>query len=378
MSENTTNLIEDSNRAELNAYLNFKKRAFEEVTNSESESSQSSISDLEIKRTKKIDYFSGPGEKKWVPNSWLTLGDTNVTKLFLKFRDQNIQAVEKTGNVNSIRVLSLSYIFPINRWDTNSCITSYVKQTKEVLYAFAYKEISIPKISDECMLYLKKVSDTLDNDDVDISTFTFEPASELDVNVKAACLEFVSSLAIECSERSEDIFFDRYLKPLLREAILKSCNKDFVCSGYLKKPGKVSKYQVEDDSVKLCKHMKCSIDIQATMGIESPVALGLLCEGFVCSLMRMTLVEEGVYLPVTLRKFRLPESESELISLPRAMECLNFVLEEVKSFPEKYNARTKKAVVKEYMKPSFISIIGWLLGVWYHEGVTHSMNCASK
>jgi hypothetical protein len=30
MSENTTNLIEDSNRAELNAYLNFKKRAFEE------------------------------------------------------------------------------------------------------------------------------------------------------------------------------------------------------------------------------------------------------------------------------------------------------------------------------------------------------------
>ncbi|KAG2235771.1 hypothetical protein INT48_000997 [Thamnidium elegans] len=375
MSENTTNLIEDSNRAELNAYLNFKKRAFEEgnlrdysmensfkstqflnqfffffflliVTNSESESSQSSISDLEIKRTKKIDYFSGPGEKKWVPNSWLTLGDTNVTKLFLKFRDQNIQAVEKTGNVNSIRVLSLSYIFPINRWDTNSCITSY----------------------------------TLDNDDVDISTFTFEPASELDVNVKAACLEFVSSLAIECSERSEDIFFDRYLKPLLREAILKSCNKDFVCSGSdapnlnvpfkkkadfmlgykdrkreiflffveLKKPGKVSKYQVEDDSVKLCKHMKCSIDIQATMGIESPVALGLLC--FVCSLMRMTLVEEGVYLPVTLRKFRLPESESELISLPRAMECLNFVLEEVKSFPEKYNARTKKAVVSGITK----------------------------
>ena len=30
MSKNTTNLIEDSNRAELNAYLNFKKRAFEE------------------------------------------------------------------------------------------------------------------------------------------------------------------------------------------------------------------------------------------------------------------------------------------------------------------------------------------------------------
>ncbi|KAG1172066.1 hypothetical protein G6F36_011639 [Rhizopus arrhizus] len=235
----------------------------------------------------------------------------------------------------------------------------------------------MPKISDECMLYLKKASDALDNDDVDISTFTFEPASELDVNVKAACLEFVSSLATKCSKRSEDMFFDRYLKPLIREAVLKSCSKDFICSGSdasdpnvpskkkadfmlgykghkreislfyveLKRPNKFSKYQVEDDFVKLCKHMKYSIDNQAAIGIEAPVALGLWCEGFVCSLMKMTLVEEGIYVPVVLRKFRLPESESELISLSRAMECLNFVLEEVKSFPEKYNARTKKAIV---------------------------------
>ncbi|KAI8050718.1 hypothetical protein BDF21DRAFT_432467, partial [Thamnidium elegans] len=230
-------------------------------TNSESESSQSSMSDLEIKRTKKIDYFSGPGEKK--------------------IGDQNIQAVEKTGNVNSMRVLSLSYIFPINMWDNNSCITSYVKQTKEVLYAFACKGISMPKISDEHMLYLKKVSDTLDHDDVDISTFTFESASEQDVNVKAACLEFVSSLAIKCSERSEDI-----------EAVLRSCSKDFVYScnapnsnvpfkkraDFMSGYKDLSKYQVEDDFVKLCKHMKYSIDNQAAMAIEASVALGLLCE----------------------------------------------------------------------------------------------------
>lgn len=199
-------------------------------------------------------------------------------------------------------------------------------------------------------------------------------------------MKFVS-LAIKCSERSEDMFFERYLKPLIGEAVLKSCSKDFVCSGSdapdsnvpskkkadfmlgykdrkreiflfyveLKRPGKVSKYQVEDDFVKLCKHMKYSIDNQAAIGIESPVALGLWCEGFVCSLIKMTLVEEGVYMPVVVRKFRLPESEFELLSLPRAMECLNFVLEEVKSFPEKYNARTKKAAIKKYMKPSFIS-----------------------
>lgn len=47
----------------------------------------------------------------------------------------------------------------------------------------------------------------------------------------------------------------------------------------LKKPDKDSKYQVEDDFVKLCKHMKHSIDKQAAIGIEAPVALGLWCEG---------------------------------------------------------------------------------------------------
>lgn len=91
--------------------------------------------------------------------------------------------------------------------------------------------------------------------------------------------------------------------------------------------------------------MKNSIGKQASLGVEDPVALGLLCEGnsfslhmklpnssniiysgFVCSLIKMTLVEEGVYLPVTIRKFRVPELQSDLLSLPKTMECLNLVL----------------------------------------------------
>ncbi|CAO3620532.1 unnamed protein product [Mucor hiemalis] len=86
-----------------------------------------------------------------------------------------------------------------------------------------------------------------------------------------------------------------------------------------------------------------------------PSSFNITYSGFVCSLVRMTLVEEGVYLPVVVRKFRLPESDYELLGLARAMECLNFVLEEVKKFPIKYNDRTKKAVIKKYVKPSFIS-----------------------
>lgn len=47
----------------------------------------------------------------------------------------------------------------------------------------------------------------------------------------------------------------------------------------LKRLDKLSKYQAEYDFTKLLKHMKSSIDNQANLGIENPVALGLLCEG---------------------------------------------------------------------------------------------------
>ncbi|KAI9487052.1 MAG: hypothetical protein EXX96DRAFT_472774 [Benjaminiella poitrasii] len=353
MSEKTTELIENSNRAELNAYLNFKKRAFEEVANSESESSQSSMSDLEIKRTRKIDYFSGPGEKKWVPNRSLILGGINITKQFLKFRQRNIKTVEKTGSINTMRVLSLSFIFPVNKLDSNLCISSYARGIKNELHAYAYKNNNMMKVSEEAVVYCKSISDALD-EGVDVSTIQFQAATEIDEKLMAVCLEFISTL-ISSNQRSEDTFIDKNLKPLIREVILKSCDGSIIYSGYLKRPNRFSKYQVEDDLCKLLKQMKDSIDTQAKIGIENPTAMGLLCEGFVCSLIEMTLVEEGIYLPVTLRKFKLPESNMDIMGIPRAVECLFFVLEEVRNFEAKYNKRSKKAAVKSLVKPSFVT-----------------------
>ncbi|KAI7890172.1 uncharacterized protein EV154DRAFT_388869, partial [Mucor mucedo] len=254
--------------------------------------------------------------------------------------------VENTGDINSMCILSLFHLFPVNKCDVNLCITSYVKRIKDVLYAFAAnasKDVLMVKISDECLLYLKRVCPiyTIDNDG-DASSIPYDPELELDTNLKSACSEFVSLLATRSSERSEDMFFQRYLKPMITIGITKPGGTDFVSSG----PGKVSKYQVEDDFVKLNTHLKHSIDKQASLGVENPVALGLLCEGFVCSLIKMALVEKGVYLPITIRKFRVPELQSDLLFLPKTMECLHFVLKEIRGFPEKYGNRKKKALVK--------------------------------
>lgn len=110
----------------------------------------------------------------------------------------------------------------------------------------------------------------------------------------------------------------------------------------VKRPHKSSKYQPEDNYCKLMEHLKSSIDIQLSLKIEDPVSLGILCEGtsvqrkrpniclqfyigFLCSLIRMTLVEDGIYLPVVIRKFMFPESLIVSLHIPIAVEYFSSV-----------------------------------------------------
>lgn len=54
----------------------------------------------------------------------------------------------------------------------------------------------------------------------------------------------------------------------------------------VKRPNKPSKYQVEDDYCKLLKQLKNSFDIQITIGIQEPSAMGLLCEGMIITIVK--------------------------------------------------------------------------------------------
>ncbi|GAA5798539.1 hypothetical protein HPULCUR_003944 [Helicostylum pulchrum] len=103
----------------------------------------------------------------------------------------------------------------------------------------------------------------------------------------------------------------------------------------VKRPTQESKYQPEDNFTKLLKTVKSSYDRQLVLGIKDPVALGLLCEGFACSLFEMNLRADGIYMPVMIKS--MTDSDK-------------FV-----GFEAKYKGRNRamNEDIKKWMKPSF-------------------------
>ncbi|EIE76287.1 hypothetical protein RO3G_00991 [Rhizopus delemar RA 99-880] len=87
--------------------------------------SNSSNSSVEVKRSKKINYFLGGGKKEWKPKEELLVKDINVTKAFKRFRQQSIGEVDRNNDINCLRILSLSHIFPLNKFDAKRCVARY-------------------------------------------------------------------------------------------------------------------------------------------------------------------------------------------------------------------------------------------------------------
>ncbi|KAG1054754.1 hypothetical protein G6F43_003254 [Rhizopus delemar] len=67
--------------------------------------SNSSNSSVEVKRSKKINYFLGGGKKEWKPKEELLVKGINVTKAFKRFRQQSIGEVDRNNDINCLRIL---------------------------------------------------------------------------------------------------------------------------------------------------------------------------------------------------------------------------------------------------------------------------------
>lgn len=52
----------------------------------------------------------------------------------------------------------------------------------------------------------------------------------------------------------------------------------------------------------------------------------MLILGFDCSFIQMKVIEDGIYLATTLRKFKLPKNTSSLLDVPRVVECFEYML----------------------------------------------------
>ncbi|CAO3673082.1 unnamed protein product [Rhizopus stolonifer] len=93
--------------------------------------------------------------------------------------------------------------------------------------------------------------------------------------------------------------------------------------------------------------MKSSINTQLTFGIANPTSFGLLVEGFRCSLHRMVLVADGIYLPVMVNMFILVEYTSDLMNIPTIVESLYYVKEGIAVLKEKLKFRKKEERERE-------------------------------
>ncbi|KAG2203614.1 hypothetical protein INT47_011708, partial [Mucor saturninus] len=93
----------------------------------------------------------------------------------------------------------------------------------------------------------------------------------------------------------------------------------------VKRPQTTSAYQPEDDYVKLMKQLKDSIHKQLYLGVENPNSLGLLVEGYTCTLFQMMLFADGIYMPMAIDRFSLVEGSHHLVHLPSIDESFRFV-----------------------------------------------------
>ncbi|KAI8979878.1 hypothetical protein BDB01DRAFT_852006 [Pilobolus umbonatus] len=320
------------------------------------EASDSSISSAEVKRSRKISYFLGGGQKEWIPKEEVFVENINITQALKRFRKQSITKVDNNNNINCLRILSLSHIFPLNEFDPRKCITKYFDKNtlKAIKLLSRNRKPVIDRAPSMAAVYCKNESDR-GEDECD------SDEGETQDLVKRH-RQYNASAAVT----SEGAFIQKYLIPAIERVLLKGSdnNLHYAMSDKpenngrkpdlmmgtkvkakevnffyveVKRPGISSRYQPESGYTKLLKQMKVSVDDQLCFGIKNPASLGLLLE---------------------VERFSLVEENHELVHLPRIVEALYHVKLELKKFvDEAHKKRTKeeRRVGKERVFPSFIT-----------------------
>lgn len=259
---------------------------------------------------KESHYFAGDGVKEWEPKNELISNDINITAASKKFRDRNIQAAEASKNMNDVRILSLSFIFPLDKVEKDRSITYHMrgKVVDSLVSLASLREVQFPAVPKEAILYCFDQSDRKKDE--------YNPDNLMGKYIKELVAQYNSLNNAYIRSTSEASFMNEHLMPFLNTILI---NQNFehsiysMIDGYdidgkkpdfmfglknkhneiyfffveVKRPLQESKYQAESDFVKLMKQMKSSLDFQYQMGLRDPFSLGLLCEGFRCSLFKM-------------------------------------------------------------------------------------------
>ncbi|KAG1369271.1 hypothetical protein G6F61_012473 [Rhizopus arrhizus] len=329
-----------SNRATINIQ-NIENVTFNCVDlerSSSSEHSDSTLSDNGVKKRKTMDYFHGEGNMLWEPKSQLVIQEINITEYLLKYRQRNIKLATLNNNLSDLKQLSLSYIFPANKFDEEKCAFKHLQEEeRQAILDDLYAGLTINRATSNAV-----------GEDASL-----EATSEMETTIKSCCNRFIRS-SFNIVINSEAAFIKKHLQPFIDVVFLENDIKTLIynCTDApiddgrkpdiafgisykgkgrffffveVKRPGQSSIYQDEDDYVKLLKQMKTSVDAQIDLGVRNPTSLGLLVEGYSCTLYMMDIKDEGVYIPVQIKRFFLPEVRENLVNVPSVVEGFLFV-----------------------------------------------------
>lgn len=119
----------------------------------ESNSSTSTLSDNGVKRRKKIDYLSGEGISEWAPQTRLIVKDFDVTEFLKKYRKRNLKIAKKVNDLSDLKLLSLSFIFLVDRYDESKCVTKHLNDNISIPFIKETFMVHAPKCT-ACALYV--------------------------------------------------------------------------------------------------------------------------------------------------------------------------------------------------------------------------------
>ncbi|CAO3635989.1 unnamed protein product [Mucor fragilis] len=122
------------------------------------------------------------GIPKQGPKTKLITNGLNIIKAMQKFR--NIHISEIINDLNLVQLLTLSYIFPVDRHSKSRYPSNYLDKD---LVVSSKDPVSIKRVSSESVLYVKELLD-LYNNEKGLDSADFKPVSEQEEYSKKFCI----------------------------------------------------------------------------------------------------------------------------------------------------------------------------------------------
>ncbi|KAG2234490.1 hypothetical protein INT48_004869 [Thamnidium elegans] len=175
--------------------------------------SDSSISSVEIKRAKKIAYFLGQGNKKWVTKEKLIVDGIDITDALNRFRKHSIKEAEKTNSLTLTKLKSLS----------NPVLFRIFFPLTNLLRATGKLRPSLPIASVDAIVHCKNLVDEIEekNDKMENDLMT--------IMVKDLA-SYVCKHNVSIPMSSEASFSEKYIMPAVRRILLENADKNIVYS----------------------------------------------------------------------------------------------------------------------------------------------------